>query len=94
MLVVSAQRGKWVGGVQRDKETAQRRRACLGSAWAMGSSERGLFQWTSCSSGYRNAMDQVECGQADARARCTGLSVPFHTSPGRCCGNKVVTRRD
>lgn len=41
-----------------------------------------------------NAMDQVECRQADARASCTGLSVPFHTSAGRCCGNKVVTRRD
>ena len=51
MLVVSAQRGKWVGGVQQDKETAQCRRAFRGDALAMGSSERGLLQWTSFSSG-------------------------------------------
>jgi hypothetical protein len=91
MLVVSAQRGKWVGGV----ETKRRLNVgvlvwqCLGS----GGSEGGLSQWASSRSGYRNAMDQVECGQADARASCTGLCEPFHTSVGRCCGNKVVTRR-
>ena len=62
-----------------------------------------LGRWAAVSAGFfngrrsavdnANAMDQVGCGQADARASCTGLSVPFHTSAGRCCGNKVVTRR-
>jgi len=59
MLVVSAQRGKWVGGVeiQRDGLTS----ACLfGQCLGSGGSEDGLFQWTSFSSGYRNAMDQVD----------------------------------
>ena len=61
MLVVSAQRGKWVGGVksrQRDGSTsACLFGQCLGSG---GSSEGGLFQWTSFSSGYRNAIDQAD----------------------------------
>jgi hypothetical protein len=78
------------GSRQRDGLTS----ACLlGQCLGSGGSEGGLFQWASSRSGYRNAMDQVECGQADARASCTGLCEPFHTSVGRCCGNKVVTRR-
>lgn len=78
------------GSRQRDGLTS----ACLfGQCLGSGGSEDGISQWMSFSSGYRNAMDQVECGQADARARCTGLCEPFHTSAGRCCGNKVVTRR-
>jgi hypothetical protein len=90
MLVVSAQRGKWVGGVERQRDGSTS--ACLfGGALATGSGGGGLLQWRSFRSGYGNAIDQVDWRQADARASCTGLSEPFHTS--RCCGNKVVTRR-
>lgn len=92
MLDVSAQRGKWVGGVET------KRRLNVGVLlWAL------LGGWAAMRTGFFNGR-RLAVGNATQWIRCsvdrltqglccTGLTVPFHTSPARCCGNKVVTRR-
>lgn len=71
---MSAQRGKWVGGVDTEGQlnVGVLVGQCLGDGLVEGQafSMDVVSQWI----WQRNGSDQVGCGRADARASCTGLT--------------------